>query len=173
MKNTSKIITIFLAAVLCFSGCAAPDYSASKQLKVSVQNDMPTSDITMMSDKYAVVKYDSELNDSKYSDTYSTLLINDTTNTPEVVKDVHKLIYPASMTKLMTGLLVIESIEAGTLSLDDEVTLDRTVTFDDWGAVASPLTVGCKTTVKDLLYGLLISSYNDCAVILSELVSGS
>ena len=150
MKNTSKIITIFLAAVLCFSGCAAPDYSASKQLKVSVQNDMPTSDITMMSDKYAVVKYDSELNDSKYSDTYSTLLINDTTNTPEVVKDVHKLIYPASMTKLMTGLLVIESIEAGTLSLDDEVTLDRTVTFDDWGAVASPLTV-----------------------ILSELVSGS
>ena len=31
MKNTSKIITIFLAAVLCFSGCAAPDYSASKQ----------------------------------------------------------------------------------------------------------------------------------------------
>ncbi len=173
MKNTSKIISIFLAAVLCFSGCAAPDYSASKQLKVSVQNDMPTSDITMMSDKYAVVKYDSELNDSKYSDTYSTLLINDTTNTPEVVKDVHKLIYPASMTKLMTGLLVIESIEAGTLSLDDEVTLDRTVTFDDWGAVASPLTVGCKTTVKDLLYGLLISSYNDCAVILSELVSGS
>ena len=89
MKNTSKIISIFLAAVLCFSGCAAPDYSASKQLKVSVQNDMPTSDITMMSDKYAVVKYDSELNDSKYSDTYSTLLINDTTNTPEVVKDVH------------------------------------------------------------------------------------
>lgn len=53
------------------------------------------------------------------------------------------------------------------------VTLNRKVTFDDWDAMASDLVGGCSLTVKNLLYGLMITSYNDCGVILAELIAGS
>ena len=88
-------------------------------------------------------------------------------------KNMDERMYPASMTKIMTGLLVIESIEKGEISLDDMVTLNRKVTFDDWDAMASDLVGGCRINVKNLLYGLMITSYNDCGVILAELIAGS
>ena len=53
------------------------------------------------------------------------------------------------------------------------VTLNRKVTFDDWDAMASDLIGGCRVDVKNLLYGLMITSYNDCGVILAELIAGS
>ena len=53
------------------------------------------------------------------------------------------------------------------------MTLNRKVTFDDWDAMASDLVGGCRVSVKNLLYGLMITSYNDCGVILAELIAGS
>lgn len=101
------------------------------------------------------------------------MLLDNTTREPVIAHNAHKKIYPASMTKIMTGLLVIESIEKGEISLDDMVTLNRKVTFDDWDAMASDLVGGCRINVKNLLYGLMITSYNDCGVILAELIAGS
>ena len=67
----------------------------------------------------------------------------------------------------------MESIEDGTLSLDDTITLSHTVTFQEDNVGVSDLTKGCSVTVKNLLYGLLIRSYNDCGFLLAEKIAGS
>lgn len=89
-------------------------------------------------------------------------------DTNEVIweKNADSKLEPASMTKLMTALLVVEN-----LSLDQEVT----VTAE---AAAMPetklyLQEGEKITVENLLYGLLLESGNDAAVALAIAVAGS
>lgn len=89
-------------------------------------------------------------------------------DTNEVIweKNADSKLEPASMTKLMTALLVVEN-----LSLDQEVT----VTAE---AAAMPetklyLQEGEKITVENLLYGLLLKSGNDAAVALAIAVAGS
>lgn len=171
-KKLSKILALVLVSVFTLSGCAKRSYDTSSQLTIGISSDLPLYSSTSFGETYAVVGADEALNDEAYSDTGSSLLINDSEREALVVYNAHELIYPASMTKIMTGLLVFESLENGTISLDDTVTLDSTVTFDESNVVASNLTEGCEVTIKNLLYGLLISSYNDCAVILAEQIAG-
>lgn len=77
--------------------------------------------------------------------------------------------YPASITKLMTALLVLENC-----SLDDMVTFSKTATTNlEAGSVSLNLTEGDKLTVRDSLYALMLKSANEVANGLAEKVSGS
>ena len=77
--------------------------------------------------------------------------------------------YPASITKLMTALLVLERC-----GLDDTVTFSKTATTNlEAGAVSLKLTEGDKLTVRQCLYALLLKSANEVANGLAEHVSGS
>ncbi|MBX7122925.1 MAG: D-alanyl-D-alanine carboxypeptidase [Opitutaceae bacterium] len=78
---------------------------------------------------------------------------------------------PASVTKLMTYLIVHDRIAAGTLSLSTEVTIAR----EDAriGGTQVWLEAGEKFSVEDLLYAMLIQSANDCAQALARTVGGS
>ncbi len=173
-KKLMRATALILACSLVFlTGCGSRTYKASKQLDIGVLPNLPLYSECGMAQEYAVVGKDEEVNAASYSGVYAAMLLDNTTGEPVIAHNAHKRIYPASMTKLMTGLLVIESIERGDISLDDMVTLNRKVTFDDWDAMASDLVGGCRVDVKNLLYGLMITSYNDCGVILAELIAGS
>lgn len=173
-KRLPRVIALVLAcSLVLLTGCGSRTYKASKQLDIGVLPNLPLYSDCGMAQEYAVVGKDEELNAANYSGVYAAMLLDNTTGEPVIAHNAHKRIYPASMTKLMTGLLVIESIEKGDISLDDMVTLNRKVTFDDWDAMASDLIGGCRVDVKNLLYGLMITSYNDCGVILAELIAGS
>lgn len=77
--------------------------------------------------------------------------------------------YPASVTKLMTALLVLENC-----NLDDTVTFTAAATEHlESGAVNLALTAGDRVSVRDCLYGLLLKSANEVANGLAEHVSGS
>ena len=82
-------------------------------------------------------------------------------------------IYPASTTKLMTAIVVCDALYKGEISLDDQITLQHDTSITEEGALVSQLKSGCTITVRNLLYGLLMKSYNDFAVILAEYVGGS
>ena len=169
-----RIISVTL--ILCMTlltGCGSKTFKAGKQLDIGILPELPLYGDYGMADEYAVIDRDEELDAAAYNSFFATMLVDDTTKVPIVAHNVHNRIYPASMTKLMTGILVMESIEKGDISLDDIVTLNRKVTFDDWDAMASDLVGGCRVFVKNLLYGLMITSYNDCGVILAELIAGS
>lgn len=77
--------------------------------------------------------------------------------------------YPASITKLMTALLVLESKNP-----NETVTFSQTAVSNlEAGAVSLNIKAGDKVSVKDCLYGLLLKSANEVANGLAEHVSGS
>lgn len=81
-------------------------------------------------------------------------------------KNTDKALEPASTTKVMTALIALEKC-----NLDDEVTIQEDFTKIDGTAVG--LLKGDVVTVRDLLYGLLLESGNDCANALAEHISGN
>ena len=97
-------------------------------------------------------------------------------NTGEVLfeKNVHQENYPASVTKIMTALLVLEAVDRGELALTDPVTASEDA-FASLPTDASNagIKVGETLTVEQLLYCLLVPSGNESANILARAVSGS
>lgn len=84
-------------------------------------------------------------------------------------KNSHKKLYPASITKIMTGLLAIENC-----NMDDVVTYSgQALSSLPYDAAKLGLVSGEEMTVKDSLYALLLRSCNDVAVGLAYNVSGS
>lgn len=81
---------------------------------------------------------------------------------------------PASITKVMTGLLTVEAVERGELSLDQQVTL-RADIYQGIGADGSSIQLkeGEILTVQDLLYAALLPSANEACNALAVVVSGS
>ncbi len=78
---------------------------------------------------------------------------------------------PASITKIMTLILVMEAIESGKLSLDDKITASEHAA--GMGGSQIWLEPGEVMTVNDLLKATVIASANDATVALAEAVSGS
>lgn len=77
--------------------------------------------------------------------------------------------YPASVTKILTAILVLENCE-----LDDVATVsEKSISNIPSGYVIAPLFVGEKISIEDLLYALMLKSANDAAYVLAEHVGGS
>ena len=78
---------------------------------------------------------------------------------------------PASMTKMMSMLLIIEAIENGTITWDQEVTVSENAS--SMGGSQILLETGEKMSVEDLFKGVAIASGNDAVVALAETVAGT
>ena len=78
---------------------------------------------------------------------------------------------PASVTKVMTLLLVMEAIEDGKIKLDDTVTVSERAA--SMGGSQIFLEVGEEMSVEDMLKSVIIASANDAACALAEFVAGS
>lgn len=84
-------------------------------------------------------------------------------------KNSTKKLYPASTTKILTAILVIENCE-----LDEMVTVRESALSNiPNGYVTCNLQIGEQLSVEDLLYALMIPSANDAAYVLAEYVAGS
>lgn len=86
-------------------------------------------------------------------------------------KEPDMLMPPASITKVMTMLLVMEAIDSGKISLDDMVTCSPHAS--SMGGTQIWFEPGEQMTVHELLKATAIASANDAAVALGEYVSGS
>ncbi len=78
---------------------------------------------------------------------------------------------PASVTKVMTMLLVFEAIDAGLLSYTDMISVSENAA--SMGGSQIFLSPGEKMSVDELLKGLIVASGNDAAVALAEAIAGS
>ncbi len=87
----------------------------------------------------------------------------------------YERMYPASITKIMTSLLVLEAVESGQITLDQAVTASTSaVAVPEGSSTANPaIQAGEVLTVEQLLYCDLISSANEACNILAETVGGS
>lgn len=86
-------------------------------------------------------------------------------------KSAHEHCSPASVTKIMTMLLVIEAIENGQISFDTMVTASETAA--SMGGSQIWLEEGERMSVHEMLKCVAVVSANDCAVALAEQIAGS
>lgn len=89
-------------------------------------------------------------------------------------KQAHQKAAPASITKVMTALLVCEALEAGTLTEETVITASETafLNLHTNGSTAN-IKPGEEIDVRNLLYCLLLPSANEAANILAEAVCGN
>lgn len=84
--------------------------------------------------------------------------------------DAEKQVPPASLTKLMTAYLVERELDRGNISLDDKVRVSENA----WRTGGSKMFIEVNTevSIRDLLYGIIISSGNDASVAVAEHLAG-
>ena len=101
----------------------------------------------------------------------SAIMIEASTGEILFQKKKDEKLAPASMTKMMSMLLIMEEIENGNLKWNEMITTSEKAS--SMGGSQIFLKVGEKMTVEDLLKGVAIASGNDAVVALAERVSGS
>lgn len=104
---------------------------------------------------------------AKYSVSAKSAIFSNSTKVKRYYgKNVHTRVLPASTTKVMTALLVLER-----LPLNKVITVRKSATYAQPSKIyAKP---GEKFRVKDLLYAILLKSANDASIVLAEAISGS
>ncbi len=101
----------------------------------------------------------------------SAIIIEATTGDILYEKNSHEKLPPASMTKMMSMLLVLESIDKGNLKWDDIIIASANAS--SMGGSQILLETGEEMTVYDLFKGVAVASGNDAVVALAEAVGGS
>lgn len=105
----------------------------------------------------------------------AALLIDAKSGTVLYAFNEHERIPPASLAKLMTFYLTLDALNAKRITLDTLVTVSEKAWRLSMNSSVSRmfLRVGQRVTIRDLLYGLVVSSGNDAAVALGQYLAGS
>lgn len=104
----------------------------------------------------------------------AALLVDPDTEEVLYEQNAHEILYPASVTKIMTCLLALEAVDSGALSMDTVLTASETAISavpPDGSNVGTK--VGEELTVEELLYCIMLASANEGCNMLAEAVDGS
>ena len=86
-------------------------------------------------------------------------------------KNAHEALAPASVTKVMTMLLIMEALDCGQIRWEDMVTASETAAAKGGSQIF--LKVGETMSVADMVKSIAVSSANDCACAMAEHLAGS
>jgi D-alanyl-D-alanine carboxypeptidase (penicillin-binding protein 5/6) len=101
------------------------------------------------------------------------LLIDPATNTIIADKNADMQLAPASLTKMMTVYVIGKELQAGNISINDEVTISENAwakNFPDSSKMF--IEVGTQVSVSELLRGIMVQSGNDACVAMAEHIAG-
>ena len=101
----------------------------------------------------------------------SSLLMDVATGTVLQESNAHEKLAPASVTKVMTMLLIMEAVDSGKIAMTDTVTASEAAAAK--GGSQIYLKVGETMSVSDMLKSIAVSSANDCACAMAEHIAGS
>ncbi len=150
-----KFLKSALCAVLCFAAVFCP-----LSLGAADSPEKCTEDALEITD---LAPFD--------LDCLSAVLMDSATGTVLYEKNPDEALPPASVTKIMTLLLVMEAIDSGKMKLEDK--LQTSEYGASMGGSQVYLEPGEEMTVDDLLKCVVVSSANDAAVTLAEAVAGT
>lgn len=172
-----KKISILLITLLFLIGCTSQSstitipYNVNDNLQIQVQEFknalliqriIPKSKKVCKISKNFVNKFELDI------DTSATLLINKEEQELIYNKNAKKKLYPASLTKIMTALIVLEHG-----NINKPITINKDIGNLQSGAKIVGLKTGDVITLRQLLHGLLITSGNDCGIAIANHISGS
>ena len=152
-KNIRKLIC--LACILSFCGIMGVKYYFNPQEPVVLET---VSDSLTSAGAPSVEQKKADLN----LDVKGAVLIDADTGTVIYEQNAHKELPPASVTKVMTMLLVLEAIDDGKAKLSDQVTISERAA--SMGGSQMYMEVGEVHTLEELLEGIAICSANDACV---------
>ena len=101
----------------------------------------------------------------------SALLMDVATGTILYESNAREALAPASVTKIMTMLLIMEAVDSGKITMEDMVTASEAAASK--GGSQIYLKVGETMSVSDMLKSIAVSSANDCACAMAEYIAGS
>lgn len=101
----------------------------------------------------------------------SAVLMDVATGTILYESNSHERLAPASVTKVMTMLLIMEAVDSGKIALTDMVTASEAAAAK--GGSQIYLKAGETMSVSDMLKSIAVSSANDCACAMAEHIAGS
>ena len=101
----------------------------------------------------------------------SAILMEEATGEVLYEKNAHERLAPASVTKIMTLLLVMEALESGRIGWDDTVTASAAAAAK--GGSQIYLEENEQLPLEEMLKSVVVSSANDCATALAEHIAGS
>lgn len=160
-----KLISIILIAVL-LTAFAVPAAAKNEAPAFLNENDNEAVDASVFKDEPPA----SNLSELKIS-APSAILMEKETGKVIYEKNADEKLEPASVTKVMTILLIVEAIEAGKIKLEDMVTTSAYAA--SMGGSQIFLEEGEQMSVKDMIKSIVVSSANDCAVAMAEYLCGS
>ena len=154
-----KSIIIFLIfTILSYTICFATDSVYVWSNNISTNNTLQT--VSNVGD-----------NNSLNLESGSAILIEQTTGKILYSHNAHEQLRPASVTKIMSILLIMESIDSGKITLDTQVPCSENA--HSMGGSQIWLDTTENLTVKDMLKSICVVSANDCTVAMAEYIAGS
>ena len=159
-----KFITCFLCSFLllfyCCGLCLAQD---------SINVWSPSSNSENLSETANSIPV--ETNNSLNLESPSAILIEQTTGTVLYSHNIHEQLRPASVTKVMSILLIMEALDEGKFSLTDLVPCSENAS--SMGGSQIWLDPRETLSVEDMLKAICVNSANDCVVAMAEFIAGS
>jgi D-alanyl-D-alanine carboxypeptidase (penicillin-binding protein 5/6) len=90
-----------------------------------------------------------------------------------MTKEPNEKVYPASMTKMLTALILIENIPSGDYDKTLDITRDDMDYLYNDGASVAGFEIGETVSIRDLMYGLMLPSGAECVAALTKYSAGS
>lgn len=179
-KNTKGLIIPFLfimliVTILLFNlslQCFATDETAF--VWSSQENTVPTSNVSTSeknSENGIENANDNNKNNPLNLESGSAILVEQTTGQVLYSHNVHEQMRPASVTKVMSLLLIMEQIDSGKLNLTDQIPCSEKAA--SMGGSQIWLDTTETLSVDDMLKAICVNSANDCVYAMAEYVAGS
>ena len=164
-KLNIKILILSIIVILFCSYSFS--YSSSDSYIWSVDTDA----IETSSSDVKKVNSEIENNNSLNLESGAAILIEQSTGQVLYAHNIHEQLRPASVTKIMSILLIMEQIDNGTLSYTDTVSCSETAR--SMGGSQIWLDPRETLTVDEMLKAICVVSANDCVVAMAEHIAGS
>ena len=153
-----SIIFFIIFTMLAFNICVATD-----SIYVWSNNTSTNNTLQIVSNV--------EDNNSLNLESGSAILIEQTTGKVLYAHNSHEQLRPASVTKVMSILLIMEAIDSGKITLDTQVPCSENA--HSMGGSQIWLDTTETLTVKDMIKSICVVSANDCTVAMAEFIAGS
>jgi len=167
------LLLSLILATIAFGGCqtSSDEFLSFETVTegVGVSFDTKLSESEFFAKKLTIITEEENKGDNEKLTAGATLLINSTNNELIYADNVYDKLYPASLTKLLTALIVIKYGE-----LSDMVSISYNAShITEPGAKLCGYQEGDLITLETLLNSLLIYSGNDAAIAIAEHIGGS
>ena len=162
MKSIFKIFPIFCiicpSTTYCYASYSSFVWSTLSPETVEVANNLTE-------------EYTNDTSNPLNLDCESAILIEQHTGTVLYSYNVHEQLRPASVTKLMSILLIMEAIEAGKITYDTQIPCSEPAA--SMGGSQIWLDTTETLTVDEMLKAICVVSANDCVVAMAEYIGGT